>query len=333
MVNFIIATHGEFASGIKMSGQMIFGEQENVQVVTFMPSEGPEDLTRKFDEALAQFDADGQVLFLVDLWGGSPFNAASRIVSTEGNEDRMAILAGLNFPMLIEAYGARMTYDTAREIAEYLLPVSKEGIKAFPDTIKDTSATAAQVATPAAQGAIPEGTVLGDGHLKYVLSRIDSRLLHGQVATAWSKETKPDRIIVVSDSVSQDKMRKTLIMQASPAGIHANVIPIDKMIEVAKDPRFGATKAMVLFETPQDALRAIEGGVDIKTLNVGSMAHSVGKVQTNTVLAFDQNDIDTFAKLKALGIEFDVRKVPADSKGNMDNIIAKAQAEINKEKK
>ena len=34
MVNFIIASHGEFAAGIRQSGQMIFGEQENVQVVT-----------------------------------------------------------------------------------------------------------------------------------------------------------------------------------------------------------------------------------------------------------------------------------------------------------
>ena len=50
------------------------------------------------------------------------------------------------------------------------------------------------------------------------------------------------------------------------------------MIQVAKDPRFGNTKALVLFENPQDALRAIEGGVDIKTLNLGSMAHSQGKV-------------------------------------------------------
>ena len=53
MVNFIIASHGEFAAGIRQSGQMIFGEQENVQVVTFMPNEGPEDLMKKYDDALA----------------------------------------------------------------------------------------------------------------------------------------------------------------------------------------------------------------------------------------------------------------------------------------
>ena len=100
------------------------------------------------------------------------------------------------------------------------------------------------------------------------------------------------------------------------------------MIQVSKDPRFGETKALLLFETPQDALRAIEGGVDIKELNVGSMAHSVGKVAVNKVLSLGKEDVETFEKLKAKGIKFDVRKVPSDSRENMDDIINKAKAEL-----
>ena len=34
------------------------------------------------------------------------------------------------------------------------------------------------------------------------------------------------------------------------------------MIEVSKDPRFGNTKALLLFENPEDVLRVVEGGVD-----------------------------------------------------------------------
>ena len=41
-----------------------------------------------------------------------------------------------------------------------------------------------------AQAAIPEGTVIGDGKLKINLARIDTRLLHGQVATAWTPDSK-----------------------------------------------------------------------------------------------------------------------------------------------
>ena len=46
-IGIIIASHGEFAAGIHQSGSMIFGDQEKVQVVTFMPSEGPDDLYAK----------------------------------------------------------------------------------------------------------------------------------------------------------------------------------------------------------------------------------------------------------------------------------------------
>ena len=144
-----------------------------------------------------------------------------------------------------------------------------------------------------------------DGHIKYVLARIDSRLLHGQVATGWTKAMNPNRIIVVSDNVAKDKIRKTMIKEAAPAGVPANVVPINKMLEVVKDPRFGNTKALILFENPEDALKAIEGGMDIKELNVGSMAYSDGKVNVNTVLAMDQKDIDTYKKLKDLGAKFE----------------------------
>ena len=205
--------------------------------------------------------------------------------------------------------------------------MAKEGVRLLPEQLEPVEEQPTAEA-PKQQGAIPEGTILGDGHIKYVLARIDSRLLHGQVATAWTKTVKPTRIIVVSDGVAKDALRKNLIEQAAPPGVKANVVPVDKMIQVAKDPRFGDTKAMLLFETPQDALRAIEGGVDVKELNIGSMAHSVGKIAVSKVLSLGKEDVKTFEKLKAKGIRFDVRKVPNDSKENMEDIIKKAKAEL-----
>ena len=61
-IGIIIASHGKFAEGIHQSGSMIFGDQEKVQVVTFMPSEGPDDLYAHFNDAIAQFDADDEIL-------------------------------------------------------------------------------------------------------------------------------------------------------------------------------------------------------------------------------------------------------------------------------
>jgi PTS system mannose-specific IIB component len=323
MVGIILASHGEFANGILQSGAMIFGEQENVKAVTLMPSEGPNDLKAKMKDAIKSFDNQDEVLFLVDLWGGTPFNQANALF--EEHKDKWAIVAGMNLPMLIEAYSARFSMESAHEIAAYITNSGKEGVKVKPEKLEpaDTDKTSAARAGQSNAGA--------PGSFEYVLARIDSRLLHGQVATAWTKTVNPTRIIVVSDDVARDKLRKNLITQASPPGVKAHVVPVDHMIKLAKDDQhFGGQRAMLLFENPKDVLRAVEGGIPLKTINVGSMAHSLGKVQPSKVLAFNQEDIDTFNKLKQAGLDFDVRKVPNDSKGNMGEILKKAQEELKK---
>ena len=323
MVGIIIASHGEFAAGIKQSGSMIFGEQEKVESVVFMPSEGPEDLQRKLQEAIAKVDSE-EILFLVDLWGGSPFNQANKLF--EEAPEKRAIVAGLNLPMLIEAYASRFTMTTAHEIAKAITPTAIDGVKVRPEELQPKVAVAESTQT-AHQGAIPEGTVLGNGKIEFVLARIDTRLLHGQVATNWTKATHPNRIIVVSDSVSKDELRKKLIEQAAPPGVRAHVIPLDKLVQVYNDPRFGDTKALLLFETPQDALAVIEKGVEIPELNIGSMAHSVGKVQVNNVLSLDQEDVEVYKKLRDLGVKFDVRKVSNDSPSDLFKLIEAKSSE------
>ena len=325
MVSIVLASHGTFAEGIKMSGQMIFGQQDDVVAVTLMPEMGPDDLRAKLLEAIGGLGDQDQVLFLVDLQGGTPWNQISLLLDEEGHENWVAV-AGLNLPMLVSAYGARMGAETAADVAKEILPEAKGGIVTRPEGIAPAEAPAA--APVARQGAIPEGTVLGDGHIKIAHVRVDTRLLHGQVATTWTKTVSPDRIIVVSDGVAHDQLRKTMIEQAAPPGVPANVVPISKMIEVTKDPRFGATKAMLLFENPQDLLAAIEGGVDIKEANIGSMAHSVGKVVVTNAIAMDNADVETLETLHAKGVALEARKVPSDSPVSYEDLIKKAKSEL-----
>ena len=328
MVSIVLASHGTFSEGIKMSGQMIFGPQKDVAAVTLMPEMGPDDLRAKILEAVDGFEEKDQVLFLVDLQGGTPWNQVSLLLDEPGHENWVAV-GGMNLPMVISAYGERMGGGTAAEIAKAIYPEAKSGVCVKPESLAPAEAApVAAAAAPVKQGAIPEGTVLGDGHIKIAAVRIDTRLLHGQVATAWTKQIAPDRIIVVSDGVAYDQLRKTMIEQAAPPGVPANVVPIKKMIEVSKDPRFGATKVFLLFENPQDLLKAIEGGVDIKKANIGSMAHSVGKVVVTNAIAMGEDDVKTIEAIRAKGVELEARKVPADASEDIDAMLKKAKSEL-----
>lgn len=323
-IGIVIASHGEFANGIKQSASMIFGEQEKVQVVTFMPGEGPDELHQKLVNAIATFDPSDEVLILADLWGGSPFNQSSAVLQ-ETTDRKIAIITGLNLPMLIQAYTERLSGEaTIGKVAANIIKEAKGGVKAQPESLMPTG-SGMQQATGEKAAALPEGTVVGDGKIKINLVRIDTRLLHGQVATAWTPDSKANRIIVVSDNVAKDTMRKTLIEQAAPPGVKANVVPIAKMIEVAKDPRFGDTHAFLLFETPEDALAIVDACPGLITsINVGSMAHSTGKTMLNSVLSVNKDDVAAFEKMRDAGVTFDVRKVPNDSKSDLFALIQKA---------
>lgn len=131
MAAIIIGTHGKFSQEILRSSEMIFGKQENVSAVTFEPGEGPDDLVEKYKKELEQLDSKDGVLFLVDLFGGSPFNAASRIVAENENMD---IVTGINLPMLLEVYGAR-TFSNVGELACIARQSAVEGIKSLKEVL------------------------------------------------------------------------------------------------------------------------------------------------------------------------------------------------------
>ena len=149
-IGIIIASHGEFAAGIHQSGSMIFGDQEKVQVVTFMPSEGPDDLYAKFNAAVAAFDAEDEVLVLADLWSGSPFNQASRVMG-ENPDRKFAIITGLNLPMLIQAYTERLMDANAGvdQVAANIIKEAKDGVKALPEELNPVEEASSAAAAPA----------------------------------------------------------------------------------------------------------------------------------------------------------------------------------------
>ena len=116
MFGIIVGTHGDFANGILQSCEMIYGKREKLKAVTLVPGEGPDDVVRKYEEAIKELGTE-KVLFLNDLLGGSPYNAACRIVATNEN---YGIVTGVNLPMLIAMSGAQDADDGSASIIELM---------------------------------------------------------------------------------------------------------------------------------------------------------------------------------------------------------------------
>jgi PTS system mannose-specific IIB component len=159
--------------------------------------------------------------------------------------------------------------------------------------------------------------------MKIALARIDDRLIHGQVATVWSKETKCQRIIVCNDDVAKDEIRKTLLTQVAPPGVQSHVVDVEKAIRVINNPKYENDVVMLLFTNPTDVLRLVEAGVDIKSVNIGGMAFKEGKTQITGAVSVNDQDIKAFRALNDKNVELEIRKVASDSKSYIMPLIEK----------
>lgn len=315
-IAIVIGTHGWAAEQLLKTAEMLLGDQDNVGWIDFVPGENAETLIEKYQARLTELDTASGVLFLVDTWGGSPFNAASRLVV---DKERYDVVAGVNVPMLVEVLMARDDNPTFDELVALAVETGREGVKAL-----KAQPASPQPVTAAAKPAAEAQPPLKPGeHMKIGLARIDDRLIHGQVATRWTKETNVSRIIVVSDEVAADNVRKTLLTQVAPPGVTAHVVDVAKMVRVWNNPKYGKDKVMLLFTNPTDVERLVEEGVGITSVNIGGMAFRQGKTQVNNAISVDAKDIEAFKKLHARGIELEARKVSSDQKINMLDLIAK----------
>ena len=127
MINLIVATHGKMSEETVNLTKMVLGESEKLDFVTFVPGEGPEDLIKKYQDIIAKYDSKG-TLFLVDLFGGSPYNAACRVVAETKNTD---VITGVNVPMLLEVLDAREETSDVSELVQVAKNSGINGIKIF----------------------------------------------------------------------------------------------------------------------------------------------------------------------------------------------------------
>lgn len=130
MFGIIVGTHGRFAEELVKSCEMICGEQKNVRAVTLVPGEGPDDVVTKYEAAIGELDCGDGVLFLNDLFGGSPYNAACRLVISN---EKYGIVTGVNLPMLIEMCSAQMIDDgpDIQSLMEKAVEAGKNGAQTF----------------------------------------------------------------------------------------------------------------------------------------------------------------------------------------------------------
>ncbi|MDQ0360161.1 PTS galactosamine transporter subunit IIB [Breznakia pachnodae] len=153
-----------------------------------------------------------------------------------------------------------------------------------------------------------------------LMTRIDNRLVHGQVGVTWANTLAANLVIVANDDVATDDVQQQLMKMVLPDTIGIRFFTIERTSQII-DKAAPHQKIFIVVKTPQDVLRLLENGVQLEQVNIGNMHYKEGKKQVAPTVSVDDADIEVFKKIKEFNVDLFVQGIPGEKKQDIFNLI------------
>lgn len=149
-----------------------------------------------------------------------------------------------------------------------------------------------------------------------VMTRIDERLVHGQ-GQLWVKALGVNTCIVVNDEAANDAMAQTLMKTVIPKEVAMRFYSVQTVIDVIHKANPAQTIFLIIKDC-KDALRLVEGGVEIKTINIGNIHNTQGKEKVTRSIFLGKEDKDALRiMIETYHVEFNTQTTPGGSDGSV----------------
>jgi mannose/fructose-specific phosphotransferase system component IIA len=133
MIGILLMSHGQMAEGMLDSAKLFFGDDiQQIKALCLKASDNPESFDERIKEAISEIDTGGGVIAMCDLLGGTPSNRSAYVVG-----DRVQVITGMNFTMLLELLGKRLNVEDVKDVdIKELMNVGRDGIQCLNDLLK-----------------------------------------------------------------------------------------------------------------------------------------------------------------------------------------------------
>lgn len=143
------------------------------------------------------------------------------------------------------------------------------------------------------------------------LARVDERLMHGQVSVGWVPFLHANVVVVANDRVAADPLLSGIARTCS-CGVRVEVVSVAEAARRGAGADWVNDTVIMLFESLQDARRAIDAGLEVARLNLGGLRHDAGRLCICDGVTLDHEDCAILRDLVRRGVEVDVRLMPRD---------------------
>ncbi len=153
------------------------------------------------------------------------------------------------------------------------------------------------------------------------LTRIDDRLVHGQVAFTWVPSLGIDCLIVANDKVAKDDFLKMTMNLAKPPSARLLIFTVENAKALLNDPKSRNLKVLLLVSSINDACELANSLPEIQSVNFGGIRMKEGARLISKAIAVSEEDITTISKMLEKGLELEIRQVPTDKKIIVKDLI------------
>lgn len=153
------------------------------------------------------------------------------------------------------------------------------------------------------------------------LTRIDDRLVHGQVAFTWTPAMSADCLVVANDKVAKDEFMKMTLGLAKPASARLVIKTLADAAKFINDARAQQMKILLIVNSVKDAAVMADTVSEITSINFGGIRTKEGSKPIAKAIALTNDDIVVIKEMLAKGLELEVRQVPTDKKVLIETLI------------
>jgi PTS system galactosamine-specific IIB component len=151
-----------------------------------------------------------------------------------------------------------------------------------------------------------------------LLTRIDNRLVHGQVGSIWTSTLEANLLLVVDDGAASDPLQQQLMaMTAEASGVGIRFFTIEHTIKVISKAA-PSQRIFIICKNPYVVKQLVDGGVPIKEVNVGNMHFVPGKKAITKKVYVDDKDLEELKYLQTKGVNVFIQDTPGDIKYNIE---------------
>lgn len=156
-----------------------------------------------------------------------------------------------------------------------------------------------------------------------VLTRIDSRLIHGQVMTKWVNQSQANRIIIVSDELAQDEFMLSIYLMSAPEGLKIDCYSEEQAILEFEKNQFGNGNILLLIPSLEVLDNIVSKGVVVNEIQIGGLGGAPNRKVVFQNITLDDNDVERLERLATCDIKVYFQVIPEDSKQSLEKIITK----------